>query len=100
MLTLQWDFKAVQAVESSSTRHLLVVNFEGMAPYMEPVALIKAFYKMLPLGDFVRVVDISSRRRSPWYEKTGCDLDLVLTPTSQSLPVLLRKVFEAVPNYH
>lgn len=76
-VTFEWDFKAVSAPSGCSTRHLLMVDFDGMRGGCE--SLLQQYYQWLPLGDFLKVVDLAGRIKSHWQERTNSEYSLEFT---------------------
>lgn len=66
LLSLEWDFQSVVAHDSISTRHLLLLNSAGLTPFMEPVMLAKQYHRLLPLGDFMKVIDVVDGGKTGW----------------------------------
>jgi hypothetical protein len=74
MLTFSWNFLAVKASPGVSSRHLILVDFKGLK-HINMAEVLEQYYKWLPLGDFIKVVDLDGRKRSSWQERTSAPMD-------------------------
>jgi|JI6StandDraft_1071083.scaffolds.fasta_scaffold123024_1 hypothetical protein len=75
-LAFTWDFRAVEATRVHSSRHIIALDFDQW-PRQLLAEVMRYFYKLLPLGDFIKIVDFSNgKRRTSWQEKTSSPLEL------------------------
>lgn len=62
-LNIDWNFRAIPADSGFSCRHILVVDLSNQ---LFASNSIMKYYKMLPLGDFLKVVDANMLATMPW----------------------------------
>jgi|JI6StandDraft_1071083.scaffolds.fasta_scaffold16890_6 hypothetical protein len=62
-LNVKWNLRGIPAEEAYSCRHILVADLSNETFAKE---VICNYYKVLPLGDFLKVIDSSLSSTMPW----------------------------------
>jgi hypothetical protein len=61
----------VELSDSFSVRHLLLTILDHEEDEQQLPTIIYSYYKHLKLGDFVKVYDVKTTKKSKWIERTN-----------------------------